>query len=60
LVELLHVNPGRIAPPWAQVRAGVHGAPRLCVFSSCEQLIRQLKSAPVVVDEQLTGERPLP
>jgi hypothetical protein len=56
LLELLHVEPGRIAPPWAQVRSGVDGAPRLYLFSSCKQLIRQLKSAPVAVDEQLAGE----
>jgi hypothetical protein len=36
LLELLHVEPGRIPPPWAQVRDGVEGAPRLYVASSCK------------------------
>jgi phage terminase large subunit len=56
LLELLHVEPGRIAPPWAQVRSGIDGAPRLYVFSSCKQLIRQLRSAPVAVDGIDAGE----
>ena len=56
LLELLHVEPGRIAPPWAQVREGVDGAPRLFVSSSCKQLIRQLKSAPVAVEGVDAGE----
>jgi hypothetical protein len=56
LFELLHVGPGRIAPPWAQVRSGIDGAPRLYVASACKQLIRQFKSAPIAADEQLAGE----
>jgi phage terminase large subunit len=56
LLELLHVEAGRIAPRWAQVPDGLGGTPRLYVFSSCKQLIRQLKSAPVAVDEVLAGE----
>jgi PBSX family phage terminase large subunit len=56
LLELLHVEPGRIAPPWAQVRSGIDGAPRLYVVSTCRQLIRQLKSAPIATDEPLAGE----
>jgi phage terminase large subunit len=56
LLEFLHVEPGRVPPPWAQVRGGVDGAPRLYVFASCKELIRQLKSAPIAADEQLAGE----
>jgi hypothetical protein len=29
LLELLHVEPARLPPPWAQVRSGIDGAPRL-------------------------------
>jgi PBSX family phage terminase large subunit len=56
LLELLHVEPGRIPPPWAQVRDGVNGAPRLYVFASCRNLIDQLKSAPVAEDGVEAGE----
>src|SRR6266516_46281 len=56
LLELLHVEPGRIPPPWAQIRKGIEGAPRLYVFATCKELIRQLKSAPVAVDGQDVGE----
>jgi hypothetical protein len=56
ILELLHVELGRIAPPWAQVRDDVDGAPRLYVFASCRQLITQLKSAPIAADEQLAVE----
>ena len=41
LLELLHVEPNRIPPPWSQVREGAGGAPRIYVFSSCTELIRQ-------------------
>jgi PBSX family phage terminase large subunit len=56
LLELLHVEQGRIPPLWAQVRQGAGGAPRLFVFSSCTELIRQLKSAPVAADGLDAGE----
>jgi PBSX family phage terminase large subunit len=56
LGELLHVEPGRIAPPWAHVPAGLGGAPRLYVFSTCQHLIEQLKSAPVAEDGVAAGE----
>jgi Phage terminase large subunit len=56
LLELLHVEPGRIPPPWAQVREGVEGAPRLYVFSSCKELIRQFKSAPIAAEGVDAGE----
>jgi hypothetical protein len=50
LLELLHVEPGRIPPPWAQVPGDVGGAPRLFVSRRCKHLIAQLKSAPVALD----------
>jgi hypothetical protein len=50
LLELLHVEPGRIPPAWSRVRPELGGAPRLYVFKSCEHLIEQLKSAPVAED----------
>ena len=56
LLELLHVKPGRIPPRWAQVPESLNSAPRLYVFSTCKELIRQLKSAPVAVDGQDAGE----
>jgi phage terminase large subunit len=56
LLELLHVEPGRIPPPWAQVREGVEGAPRLYVFETCKELIRQLKSAPIAAEGVDAGE----
>jgi hypothetical protein len=52
----LHVEPGRIPPPWASIPEGIAGAPRLYVFSTCKELIRQLKSAPVAIDGQDAGE----
>jgi hypothetical protein len=39
LLELLHVAPGRIAPPWAQVPSDVGGTPRLYVSRRCKHLI---------------------
>jgi PBSX family phage terminase large subunit len=56
LLELLHVEEGRIPPPWSQVRENAGGAPRLFVFSTCKELIRQLKSAPVSSDGSDPGE----
>jgi phage terminase large subunit len=56
LLELLHVQPGRIPPPWAQIREGVDGAPRLYAFASCKELVKQIKSAPVAVDGMDAGE----
>jgi hypothetical protein len=55
-LELLHVEPGRIPPPWAQIREGVDGAPRLYVFASCKELVKQIRSAPVAVDGMDAGE----
>jgi hypothetical protein len=56
LLELLHVESGRIPPPWAQVPESLEGAPRLYVFATCKQLIRQLKSAPIAVEGVEIGE----
>jgi hypothetical protein len=56
LLELLHVEPGRIAPRWAQLPEGVGGAPRLYVFRTCRHTIEQLKSAPVAADGVVAGE----
>ena len=56
LCELLHIEPGRITPPWAPVPQSVGGAPRLYVFSGCKHLIEQLKSAPVAADGVDAGE----
>jgi PBSX family phage terminase large subunit len=56
LLELLHVEPGRPAPPWAQVDESVGGAPRLYVFRSCVHLVEQFKSAPIAADGLEAGE----
>jgi PBSX family phage terminase large subunit len=56
LLELLHVEPARIPPPWASIPEQIEGAPRLYIFASCRELIRQLKSAPVSVDGLDAGE----
>lgn len=56
LLELLHVDPERIPPRWASIREGVAGAPRLYVVSTCRELVKQLKSAPVAVDGMDAGE----
>jgi hypothetical protein len=56
LLELLHVESGRVAPPWADVPASVGGAPRLYVFRSCRNLIDQLRSAPLE-DEGVSAGR---
>jgi len=56
LLELLHVEPGRTPPRWAQLPARTGGAPRLYVFRTCEHTIEQLKSAPVAVDGVVAGE----
>jgi hypothetical protein len=50
LLELIHLEPGRVAPPWASVPPSVGGSPRLYLFRSCRQLVRQFQSAPVAVE----------
>lgn len=54
LLELLHVEQGRPGPTWSRV-AGGDAAPRMFVFSTCRQLIAQLKSAPVAADGVAAG-----
>jgi len=56
LCELLHVEPHRIAPPWASVPSDAGGAPRLYVFNTCAHLIGQLKSAPIAAEGVNAGE----
>jgi hypothetical protein len=53
---LLHVERGRIAPPWASIPKNVEGAPRLYVSAHCRELIKQLKSAPVAAEGLEAGE----
>jgi hypothetical protein len=56
LLELLHVESGRLAPPWARVVERAGGAPRLYVFRSCVNTIEQLKSAPVASEGPDAGK----
>lgn len=56
LLELIHVDPLRFAPPWAQIPPSVTGAPRLYVFKTCERVIEQIKGAPVATDGSDAGE----
>jgi hypothetical protein len=56
MLELLHVEPGRLPPAWARVPASAGGAPRLYVVKICEHLIEQLKSAPVQAEGLGGGE----
>jgi PBSX family phage terminase large subunit len=56
LLELLHVEPGRLSPPWAGVPEAVGGSPRLFVFRTCRNLIAQLQSAPVAVEGVGAGQ----
>jgi phage terminase large subunit len=56
LLELLHVEPGRLAPPWAHVPERAGGAPRLYVFRTCANTIEQLKSAPVASEGPDAGK----
>jgi terminase large subunit-like protein len=56
LCELLHIEPGRTSPPWANVSAHVGGAPRVYIFRTCKRLIEQLKSAPLAAEGVDAGE----
>ena len=56
LLELIRVEKGRLAPPWSRITEELGGSPRLFVFSTCENLIAQLKSAPIAVDGSDAGE----
>jgi hypothetical protein len=55
LLELIHPDPKRPYPSW-HPRTGEYGSPRLFVFTSCEHLIAQLKSAPIAKDGFEAGE----
>jgi hypothetical protein len=56
LCELLHIEPGRTSPLWANVSEHVGGAPRLYIFRTCKRLIEQLKSAPLAAEGVDAGE----
>jgi PBSX family phage terminase large subunit len=57
LLELLHIEPGRIPPAWASVPDDVGGAPRLFVVGSrCPNTVAQTKSAPIATDGMDVGE----
>jgi hypothetical protein len=57
LLELLHVEAGRLAPSWAGVPESSGGSPRLFVFRSCRSLIEQFRSAPVAAEGLGAGVR---
>jgi hypothetical protein len=50
LLELLHVEPGRLGPRWSHVPESAGGSPHLFVFKSCGNLIGQLQSAPIAAE----------
>lgn len=50
LLELMHIEEGRLAPSWLRLPEPVSGSPRLFVFATCRNLIRQFQSAPVAVE----------
>jgi hypothetical protein len=56
LLELLHVEEGRVPPGWADVPGDVGGSPRLFVSPRCRHLVEQLKGAPLEEDGLLAGE----
>ena len=56
LLELIHIEPGRIPAAWSQVPESLGGAPRLYLFRTCKHAIEQLKSAPVAADGADAGE----
>lgn len=56
LLELLHVEPRRIAPPWSRLPQDAPGAPRLYVFEHVRELVEQFKGAPVATDGVAAGE----
>jgi PBSX family phage terminase large subunit len=47
LLELLHVEPRRVPPPWSRLPQDADGAPRLYAFSHLRELVDQFASAPV-------------
>lgn len=56
LLELLHVEPGRIAPRWGRVPEHAGGSPRLYVFRNCVHTVEQLKSAPIASEGTDAGK----
>jgi PBSX family phage terminase large subunit len=50
LLELLNVEPGRLAPSYARISPDVDGSPRLFIFRTCRNLVGQLESAPVAAE----------
>jgi phage terminase large subunit len=55
LLELVHPVPDRLFPSW-HPRHGERGTPRLFVFASCREAVRQLGSAPIAADGVHAGE----
>jgi PBSX family phage terminase large subunit len=55
LLELVHPVPDRLFPSW-HPRSGERGAPRLFLFSTCTEAIRQLGSAPIAAEGLHAGE----
>ena len=56
LLELLHVEPGRIAPRWSRLPKDAPSAPRLYVFEHVRELVEQLRGAPIARDGADAGE----
>jgi phage terminase large subunit len=54
-LELLHLDPKRPFPSWHS-RRDEYGSPRLFIFKPLEQVIAQLKSAPIARDGRDAGE----
>jgi hypothetical protein len=51
LLELIHVEPGRVEPDWSQVPPELAGAaPRVFAFELCRHMVEQLQSASVKKD----------
>jgi PBSX family phage terminase large subunit len=56
LLELLHVEPKRLAPAWARLPASAGGSPRLYICRSCVHVVEQLRSAPVAAEGPDAGK----
>jgi PBSX family phage terminase large subunit len=52
--ELLRPDPERPFPSW-HPRYGEYGSPRLFIFNHCENLIEQIRSAPIAADGNYAG-----
>jgi phage terminase large subunit len=55
VLELVHPDPKRPFPSWHR-RHGEYVSARLYVFKTCEQVIAQIKSAPIAKDGSEAGE----